>query len=191
MAFNVSQSALPAFAAICRDLKLRRVVLGVSVEGSESDVSLTNATAAALFGDICFTVIKYGRTEKLAEAKQPYRIVRGDQPVPVLEHAQLATGDLFRALSESINLPKAFNGVFGMGPGGAFEQHVLVIMRAQGFSQGEQAGVLLGDTMENAKKLYDEHMLKQKTEELLKAEKAALKSSSAPQTTSAFTAPGV
>jgi len=80
------------------------VLFGVRLEKEEED--LANNT----FSDICtdlsngrvkYTIMKFGRTVKEAEAKKPYRIKEGHHTIPKWASPNepetfISTGDLFR-----------------------------------------------------------------------------------------------
>ena len=52
----------------------------------------------------------------MAEAKYPYRVMRGGLSIPT-EGQGLSSGDLWRIIAELVDLPKSFNNVYSVGSG--------------------------------------------------------------------------
>ena len=63
-----------------------------------------------------YTILKYGDVRTMAEAKYPYRVMRGGLSIPT-EGQGLSTGDLWRIIAELVDLPKSFNNVYSVGSG--------------------------------------------------------------------------
>lgn len=167
--FNITVEAFPEYVSMVKRLALKRVVFAVDVTGHEADNTLTDEFVDQLFYEsddknsndkVIYTVIKYGRYDaNVEESKRPFRIVLGETPVPVAtkpNQAALASGDLIRVLAECIDLPKAFNRVFGIGPGNSLDNEILVWMKAQGIAVSDRVAVLLSDFQEvSEKRLLD------------------------------------
>jgi hypothetical protein len=149
VAYGVTSADLPAYAALAAKLKLKRAVFAVRVEGAErgADVAFDAPCEVLRAAGVDYTIVKYGEVRTMAEAKYPYRIVRGVLPLPA-EGEGLSTGDLWRILAEVVDLPKAFNAVYGVGPGTMLDAEILVYMKAQGWPERVQVGMLVGDMME-------------------------------------------
>ena len=58
----------------------------------------------------------------MAEAKYPYRVMRGVMAIPT-EGQGLSNGDLWRIIAELVDLPKSFNNVYSVGSG----RHTLIV----------------------------------------------------------------
>ena len=104
-----------------------------------------------------YTIIKFGDVRNMAEAKYPYRIVRADAAVPE-DEGMLSSGDLMRVLAEVVDLPKTFNAVYGMGKGNYIDSEIQVYMKAQGWPERVQVGLLVGDMMEKIQVKYEEEI---------------------------------
>ena len=63
-----------------------------------------------------YTILKYGDMRPMAEAKYPYRVMRGGLAIPT-EGQGLSNGDLWRIIAELVDLPKSFNNVYSVGSG--------------------------------------------------------------------------
>ena len=158
---NVQMSNIKQYVDMIKRLQVKRAVIAVNVTGHEADNEITNSYVESLFrGDQVdspsvepkqpiYTVIKYSEPVIFEEeSRRPFRIVVDTTPVPTTPSSRLATGDLLRVLTECIDLPKAFNRVFGMGPGNALDNEILVWMKAQGISTSDRVAVLLSDFQE-------------------------------------------
>ena len=76
-----------------------------------------NATCSTLQNaGVDYTILKYGDVRPMAEAKYPYRVMRGGLSIPT-EGQGLSTGDLWRIIAELVDLPKSFNNVYSVGSG--------------------------------------------------------------------------
>lgn len=85
------------FANLAVKSKLQRVVFAVNLtesEASQEELTFEDARSILTNGDVKYTIIKFGKVRALAEAKQPYRIVRGVKPVP--NETPLSDQDLMR-----------------------------------------------------------------------------------------------
>jgi len=149
LAFGVTSSELPSLAEIAVKQKLKRVVFAVKVDEGEKGAGVVFESTCAILekGGINYTIFKYSDTRKESEAKFPYRIVRGVLPLPT-EGQTLSTDDLMRVLVESVDIPKTFNSVYGIGPGTVVDAEILVYMKSQGWPERVQVGLLVGDMME-------------------------------------------
>lgn len=157
---NVQLSNIKQYIDMIKRLQVKRAVIAVNVTGRESDNEITNSYVESLFrGDQddssvdpkqpIYTVIKYSEPVIFEEeSRRPFRIVVDTTPVPTVPSSRLATGDLLRVLTECIDLPKAFNRVYGIGPGNALDNEILVWMKAQGISTSDRVAVLLSDFQE-------------------------------------------
>lgn len=160
VAHNVQLSNIKQYIDMIKRLQVKRAVIAVNVTGRESDNEITNSYVESLFhGDQddssvdpkqpIYTVIKYSEPVIFEEeSRRPFRIVVDTTPVPTVPSSRLATGDLLRVLTECIDLPKAFNRVYGIGPGNALDNEILVWMKAQGISTSDRVAVLLSDFQE-------------------------------------------
>lgn len=59
-----------------------------------------------------------------------------------------------RVLAECVDIPKAFDQVFGIGPGSKLDAEILVYMKSMGWPERVQVGLLMGDMMERVEKKY-------------------------------------
>jgi hypothetical protein len=64
-----------------------------------------------------------------------------------------------RVLLESIDIPKTFNSVYGIGPGTMIDSEVLIYMKSQGWPERVQVGLLMGDMMETIEKKFEEEKI--------------------------------
>ena len=106
LGFNVSGSDLPSYASIASKLGIKRVVFGVNTmldPSIDGDVYKT-ATQLLLDAGVAYTIVKYGSVKKSKESKVPYRIVRGELPLPN-ERSQLSSDDLYRVLLNKLKCP--------------------------------------------------------------------------------------
>jgi len=159
LAFNVSTANLPAYASVAAKAGCKRAVFGVYMDAQERGEGVTLADAAKTLGDagVDYTIIKFGDVRKMAEAKYPYRLVRANATLPE-EEGMLSSGDLMRVLVEIVDLPKTFNSVYGMGKGNNIDSEIQVYMKAQGWPERIQVGLLVGDMMERIQDKYAEEI---------------------------------
>lgn len=156
MAYGVPSADLPAMAALAAKKGLKRVVFAVKVAADEmgDGVVYESATSTLSKAGVSYTIFKYHETRKMGEAKFPYRIVRGVLPLPT-EGELLSSDDLMRILVESVDIPKTFDAVYGVGPGTAVDTEILVYMKSQGWPERVQVGLLVGDMMEKIEAKYE------------------------------------
>lgn len=158
IAFNVSASALSSFADVAVKSGLKRVVFAVpvSLEDSGADVTFPEVTKKLESEGIDYTIIKFGvnQATRMGEAKFPYRITRGELPLPQAGEI-LSSDDLMRIIAEVIDLPKTFNTVYGVGAGSDVDREILSYMKSQGWPERVQIGLLCGDFMEKAEAAYE------------------------------------
>ena len=158
IAFNVSSSALSSMADVAIESKIKRVVFAVPVLEVESGtgVMFPEATEKLKKGGVDFTIIKFGVDQalRMGEAKFPYRISRGELPLPQAGDI-LSSDDLMRIISEVIDIPKTFNCVYGVGAGSDVDREILSYMKSQGWPERVQIGLLCGDFMEKAEAAYE------------------------------------
>lgn len=177
LGFNVSIAQLPVYAALAAKYKLRRVVFGVHVPSDMRgpDVVFEEAQKTLAEAGTAFTIIKFGDVRKMGEAKYPYRIMRGALPLPEESETgnALSSEDLMRVLAESVDLPKTFGQVYGIGAGSRLDSEILVYMKSQGWPERVQVGLLMGDMMEKVEKKYLEERKSESTP-ALKAPKEEL-----------------
>lgn len=138
-ASSVTSTELPVYASIAAKVGLKRVVFAVNVQGVEKGEGVTfdEAVETLKAANVVYTIFKFGAVRKMQEAKYPYRIVRGDLPLPT-EGQTLSSEDLMRVLTEVVDLPKAFNSVFGIGPGTQIDSEISVYMKSQGWPERVQ-----------------------------------------------------
>ena len=100
-AYGISSAQVPAYANIAAKHGMKRAVFAVKMDETErgADVTFDAACAALSAAGVDYTIIKYGEMRPMAEAKYPYRIVRGVLPLPT-EGDGLSTGDLWRVRGE-------------------------------------------------------------------------------------------
>jgi hypothetical protein len=48
-----------------------------------------------------------------------------------------------QVLSETVDLPKTYNTVYGIGPGSAIDSEILVFMKSRGWPERVQVGMLM------------------------------------------------
>ena len=118
-----------------------------------SSVTYDSVCSSLKTAGIDYTIVKFSSITKMGEAKFPYRIVRGDASLPT-EGQMLASEDLMRVLVETVDIPKTFNSVYGIGPGTIIDSEVLVYMKSQGWPERVQVGLLMGDMMEKIEEAY-------------------------------------
>jgi hypothetical protein len=184
LAFNVSMLNLYDHITMAVRLQVKRVILAVNVAGRETGNNLTDSTVAALFSEAAaacqsatiplYTVIKYGEYEALEEFLRPFRIVPSvsSDAIPKLAAHKLASGDLLRVLAECIDLPKTYNRVFGIGPGNALDNEILVWMKAQRVVVSDRVAVLFSDFQETSerrlKEMNDAYLANSKANSIVK-----------------------
>ena len=97
LSFNVTSAELPVLASIAAKVGVKRAVFAVNVELGESGEGVTfeSSVATLAAANVDYTIIKYGNVRKMAEAKYPYKIVRGALSLPV-EGGILSSEDLMR-----------------------------------------------------------------------------------------------
>jgi len=180
IAFNVTSSLLPIFAAAAVKSSVKRVVFAVQLQNDESgpDVCFSPICEQLSAAGVLYTIVKYGELRPMGEGKYPYRIVRGALPIPSLTRSNspvgsfpLSTQDLYRVLAEAVDLPKTYNNVYGIGPGTTLDSEILIYMKSQGWPERIQVGLLMGDMMEK---------IEQKYEALLRGQRSAAESGAAP-----------
>jgi len=179
LAFNVSSAELPSLASLAVSQGVKRAVFAVAVGAEEqgADVVFKDACDVLTKGNVAYTIVKFGDklVRKMGEAKFPFRIVRGALPLPVGEgdSASLSSEDLMRVLTESVDIPKTFNAVYGVGPGTRLDTEILVYMKSQGWPERIQVGLLMGDMMEKVETSFaaEEERKRIKEEKLSSGEK--------------------
>ena len=178
LAYGVTSAELPALAEVAANQKLKRVVFAVKVSEGEMGADVIFADVCKTLADagVSYTLFKYSQTRKMGEAKFPYRIVRGVLPMPT-EGQVLSSDDLMRVLVESVDIPKTFNAVYGVGPGSVVDAEILVYMKSQSWPERVQVGLLVGDMMEKLEVKFAEEA---KNRETRKTELAAKSSAPAP-----------
>lgn len=139
---------LKDFANVAVEQKLRRVVFAVPSVGDVDAVLFEEEVKILENAGVDFTILKYATPfQNCDEAKLPFRIVPGTSEIPKANaqnnFGKLASGDLFRVISELLDLKKSFGKVYGIGPGNVLDTEILVYMKAQGFSEHEQVRTLL------------------------------------------------
>jgi|MDTB01.2.fsa_nt_gb hypothetical protein len=158
IAFNVSSSTLTSMADVAIESGIKRVVFAVPVleEESGADVMFPETTEKLKRAGVDYTIIKFGvnQATRMGEAKFPYRISRGELPLPQAGEI-LSSDDLMRIISEVIDIPKAFNCVYGVGAGSDVDREILSYMKSQGWPERVQIGLLCGDFMEKAETAYE------------------------------------
>jgi hypothetical protein len=172
LAYNVTTQNLNYYATIAASAKVKRAVFGVFVETDERGPDLTFPSACRIMEDagVAYTIVKYGDVNRRGEGTTPYRLSRGNGPIPStnngntgnnLPASALSSNDLLRVLAEVIDLPRAVNQVFSMGVGNRVDAEVLVYMKSQGWPERVQIGLLLGDFMDVLEAKYIEHSASQ------------------------------
>ena len=159
VAYNVSSSDILTLSSMARNSGIKRVIFVVNLsqeEGSKHDIIFQDATELLKSSNIKYTILKHGKVTNFAEAKFPYRVVRGTLPLPTPEDKILSSGDLMRVISEIIDIPKTYGNVYGIGPGTNIDTEILVYMKSQGWPERVQVGLLVGDMMEKIEKMYEE-----------------------------------
>lgn len=185
VAFNVTTSEVMSNAEKAVAAKLKRVVFAVYVDECERrtpNMDFKDACEKMDAAGVKYTIIKYGDLQKMLEAKFPYRVVRGALELPLPEGSTapaLSSGNLFRIISEVLDIPKTYGCTYGVGPGTKVDSEILVYMKSQGWPERVQVGLLVGDMMEKIEKMYEEEAQKKIGQyEAAKVEGKALKSGS-------------
>jgi hypothetical protein len=165
LAFNVTVAQVTPFAELAVKSGVKRLVLGVHVPADMRgpDMCFEDAQKLLTEAGVAFTIVKFGDVRKMGEAKYPYRIMRGALPLPEASDyaALLSSEDLMRVLVECVDIPKAFNHVYGIGPGSKLDAEILVYMKSMGWPERVQVGMLLGDVMERVEAKYLEEKRKE------------------------------
>ena len=95
-----------------------------------TDVTFNETCSILQNAGVEYTILKYGDMRPVAEAKYPYRVMRGVMAIPT-EGQGLSNGDLWRIIAELVDLPKSFNNVYSVGSG----RHTLIVgILARSFS---------------------------------------------------------
>ena len=97
LSFNVTAEQLPSYASIAARAGIRRAVFAVYVGSDESGEGVTFNSACEILAtaNVDYTIIKFGPVKKMAEAKVPFRLVRGELALPT-EGGVLSSEDLMR-----------------------------------------------------------------------------------------------
>ena len=66
----------------------------------------------------------------------------------------MSLNDLLRVISETMDIPKTYNNVYGIGPGSALDTEIMVYMKSRGWPERVQIGLLMGDMMETIEKKW-------------------------------------
>jgi hypothetical protein len=75
---------------------VKRAVFGVNMTSSDNTSDMFESAANVLrAANVVYTIVKYAATTNMAESKYPYRIVRGELPIPS-QGTMLANQDLYR-----------------------------------------------------------------------------------------------
>lgn len=108
--------------------------------------------------NVLATILRFEQTVPLEESTAPFRVMRGDLPVPraLKSKEVLAVGDLQRIAAEALDLPKTLGHVYGIGPGNDLDAEVQMYIKAQGWSRSAQVAVLLGSLMESVERRFVE-----------------------------------
>lgn len=161
LACNVPSSDLKAMADIAVKAGLKRVVFGVLVTEEEARQFIDDASrsfddvrVALETAKIDYTIVKHEAVMDMGESKQPFRVVRDQQGLPLIKKNPMASGDLYRILAECVDLPKTFNSAYGVGPGTVLDQEILIYMKSKGWPERVQVGLLMGDMMEKIEKKF-------------------------------------
>eukprot|EP01032_Pedospumella_encystans_P025951 gene25951-29315_t len=176
LASNVQLSQLAHLVSqVTTTLGVQRVVLGVKLGPSISTISydtplkdipeIRAATTALSEAGIVYTIVLYEDTVQRSEtALFPYRIssshnsissvlsttgTEGSEAKEGKERQLVSSQDLARVLSEAVDLEKSYDMVYGLRAGGPLDEEILRYMRARGWSERIQVGMLLGDLMES------------------------------------------
>lgn len=158
LAYGLESSDLAEYCSVAANAGVKRVVFAVKVSEFETklpDLIFSDACSILSDAGIAYTIIKYSSVATMAEAKFPYRIVRGSKPLPDAGSTPLSSEDLMRVLVEVVDLPKTYNAVYGIGPGTQLDTEILVYMKAQGWPERVQVGLLMGDMMEKIEASYE------------------------------------
>ena len=105
-------------------------------------VMFSEATEKLTKGGVDYTIIKFGadQASRMGEAKFPYRISRGELPLP--QAGVILSSDDLRIISEVIDIPKTFNCVYGVGAGSDVDREILSYMKSQGWPERVQIDYL-------------------------------------------------
>ena len=167
VSFNVLPSELSDYCSILSSSNtLKRVVIGVNCSNSEYvGEGVTFSTECELLqkAGISYTILKYTDLRAMEEGKYPYRVVRDQLPIPSLDTLTspslqgsfpLSTEDLYRVISEVVDIEKTSNKVFGIGPGTSLDAEILIYMKSQGWPERVQVSMLMGDLMESIEQKF-------------------------------------
>lgn len=211
LAFNVStvNKQVVDYASLAAEVDgLKRVVFGVKIPSSSDSADSTEVTqmideAVNILSakGIEYTIVKFADIIQRGEAKAPYRIVRKELPLPTGNPPEsgkndgdqfstpsqpLSSDDLFRVLSEAVDIPKTFNNVYGIGPGSRLDAEILIYMKSRGWPERVQVGILMGELMERIERQYEEAKKEQAIADANPNNKKALPKKSAPAKTTGF-----
>ena len=157
LAFNVSSNDVSDYTNYAIKANIKRVVFGIYINDINESGSITFEKECKKLNDanVKYTFIKFGsNVRKMDEAKFPYRIVKPTSDIPVEGEGFLASGDLMRVLAEIVDLPKTFDHVYAMGSGNYIDTEIQVYMKAQGWPERVQVGLLVGNLMESIEEKY-------------------------------------
>jgi hypothetical protein len=107
LSFNVSTAQLPEHAKFAAEAGLKRAVFGVYLDESERSTGALFEEVTKILTDssVEFTIMKFGDVAKMGESKFPYRITKGENPIPsdgIKENSALSSGDLMRVSLMSV-----------------------------------------------------------------------------------------
>jgi hypothetical protein len=97
ISFNVTSAVFPEHVEVAVKAGVKRAVFAVRVSPDEQgeNTNYDDITARLRDAGVAYTIIKFADFVPLAEAKYPYRIVRGNKALPT-EGRSLSSHDLFR-----------------------------------------------------------------------------------------------
>eukprot|EP01039_Chlorochromonas_danica_P007715 gene7715-8526_t len=160
LAFNISSHDVKRYAALASELSLQRVVFVVreTAEDAAQPHGYNESLQVLADHNVLATILRFEQTVPLEESTAPFRVMRGELPVPraLKSKEVLAVGDLQRIAAEALDLPKTLGHVYGIGPGNDLDAEVQMYIKAQGWSRSSQVAVLLGSLMESVERRFVE-----------------------------------
>ena len=169
IAYDILSSELPELADTAVKAGLKRVVFAVHVQTEEEkgpEFTFAEVCDKLKGAGIDYTILKYSDPRKMEEAKFPYRIVRDVLPMPTGGRFNcLSQDDLIRVITETLDIEKTFNNVYGIGPGTQLDTEILTFMKSRGWPERVQVGLLMGDMMETIEQKFEEEQATQKAKQ--------------------------
>lgn len=157
--FDVPFDKVQLFASIAAKNCIKRLVLAVNCSANSEyrgeNVTFDSAVEILKEAGVVYTLIKFSKLQTSGESKVPFRVLPGKSAFSSDTMTPPANQDLFRIMTEVVDLPKTFNGIYSLGSGSKLDSEILMYMKSQGYSERVQVGLVMGDLMERLQVKYD------------------------------------